>query len=166
MQALMNMRLIEADEGRVVFGGTPKEDITIQEGQRTAAFTAAMLDSGMGCAVLTTLAAGIEHTTVEFKWNMVCPMSADSGEVRAEGSIVHRGRTIATAEGRLLDASGKLIAHGCFGPKVLTFAPTIKGGIYVPLWLEGPHSTRTRRPSNHCRNWPNVCIQATASPPR
>jgi uncharacterized protein (TIGR00369 family) len=124
MQALMNMRLIEADEGRVVFGGTPEEKHYNPGGTVHGAFTAAMLDSAMGCAVLTTLAAGIGQTTVEFKLNMVRPMSADSGEVRAEGLIVHRGRTIATAEGRLLDASGKLIAHGTTTIMIFGATPT------------------------------------------
>ncbi len=87
-----------------------------------AAFTAAMLDSAMGFAVRTTLPAAGGQTTIEFKLNMVRPMSADIGEVKAEGWIVHRGRTIATAEGRMVDPGGKLVAHGnttimIFGPK-------------------------------------------------
>jgi uncharacterized protein (TIGR00369 family) len=122
MQALMNMRLIEAEDGRVVFGGTPEEKHYNPGGTVHGAFTAAMLDSAMGCAVLTALPAGVGHTTVEFKLNLVRPMSAEMGEVRAEGWIVHRGRTIATAEGRMFNQAGKLIAHGSttimiFGPK-------------------------------------------------
>ena len=112
MQALMNMRLTEVEDGRVVFGGTPEEKHYNPGGTVHGAFTAAMLDSAMGCAVLTALPAGVGHTTVEFKLNLVRPMSAEIGEVRAEGWIVHRGRTIATAEGRLFDPAGKLIAHG------------------------------------------------------
>ena len=112
MQALMNMRLIEVEDGRVVFGGTPEEKHYNPGGTVHGAFTAAMLDSAMGCAVLTALPAGVGHTTVEFKLNLVRPMSAEIGEVRAEGWIVHRGRTIATAEGRLFDPAGRLIAHG------------------------------------------------------
>ena len=112
MQALMNMRLIEVEDGRIVFGGTPEEKHYNPGGTVHAAFTAAMLDSAMGLAVWTTLPAGVGQTTIEFKLNMVRPMSAGIGEVRAEGWIVHRGRTIATAEGRMVDPAGKLIAHG------------------------------------------------------
>lgn len=112
MQAPMNMRLGEAENERVVLAGVPKETHYNPAGSVHRAFTAAMLDSAMGCAVLTTLPAGIEQTTIEVKWNLVRPMFAATGEVRAESWIVHRGRTIATAEGRLLDKIGKLIAHG------------------------------------------------------
>lgn len=93
MQALMNMRLIEAEDGRVVFGGIPEEKHYNPGGTVHGAFSAAMLDSAMGCAVLSALPVGVEHTTVEFKLNLVRPMSAGMGEVRAEGWIVHRGRT-------------------------------------------------------------------------
>ena len=112
MQALMNMRLIEAEDGRVVFGGVPQEKHYHPGGTVHGASAAAMLDSAMGCAMLSALPAGVEQTTVEFKLNLVRPMSAGTGEVRAEGKIVHCGRTIAMAEGRLRDQSGKLFAHG------------------------------------------------------
>jgi uncharacterized protein (TIGR00369 family) len=112
MHALMNMRLIEVEEGRVVFGGPPEDKHYNPGGTVRAAFTAAMLDSAMGLAVRTTVPAGVGQTTIEFKLDMVRPMSADIGEVRAEGSIVHRGRTIATAEGKMVDPAGNLIADG------------------------------------------------------
>ncbi len=112
MQALMNMRLVEAEEGRVVFVGLPEEKHYNPGGSVHGAFAAAMLDSAMGLAVVTTLPPDVKNTTIEFKLNLVRPMFAGNGEVRAEGWVVHRGRTIATAEGRLFDAAGKLIAHG------------------------------------------------------
>jgi uncharacterized protein (TIGR00369 family) len=112
MQALMNMRLIEAEDGLVVFTAVPEEQHYNPMGTVHGAFTTAILDSAMGLAVLTKLPAGIGQTTIEFKLNFLRPMSARTGEVRGEGRVVHCGRTIATAEGRLLDADGKLIAHG------------------------------------------------------
>ena len=75
--------------------------------------------------MLTALPAGVGHTTVEFKLNLVRPMSAEIGEVRAEGWIVHRGRTIATAEGRLFDTTGKLIAHGNTTIMILGAKPVV-----------------------------------------
>ena len=112
MQALMNMRLVEVEEGRVVFAATPDERHYNPGGSVHGAFTAAMLDSAMGLALVSTLPAGVGNTTIEFKLNMVRPMFAHTGEVRAEGRLLHRGRTIATAEGSMVDADGKLIAHG------------------------------------------------------
>ncbi|HVY18026.1 MAG TPA: PaaI family thioesterase [Rhodopila sp.] len=112
MHELMNMRLVEAEDGFVAFTACPEERHYNPGGTVHGAFTAAMLDSAMGLAVLTRLAGGIGHTTLEFKLNLVRPMYAKGGDVRAEGQVIHCGRTIATAEGRLVTAEGKVIAHG------------------------------------------------------
>lgn len=112
MQALMNMRLLEVEDGLVVFSAAPEEKHYNPRGTVHGAFTAAILDSAMGLAVFTKLPAGTGQTTLELKLNFIRPMSALTGEVRGEGRVVHAGRTIATAEGRLLDRQGKIIAHG------------------------------------------------------
>src|SRR6266851_281306 len=76
-------------------------------------FAMTMLDSAMGCAVHTTLAVGEAYTTLEAKVNFVRPITLDTGPVRCEGTVIHRGGKIATAEGRLLaERTGKLLAHG------------------------------------------------------
>ena len=110
--ALMNMRLTVVENGRVVFVvGTLDDRHYNPQGTIQGAVTAAMLDSAMGCAVLTKLPAGAAHTTLEFKINLVRPMSSETGEVTAEGWVVHSGRRISTAEGKLTRQDGKLIAH-------------------------------------------------------
>jgi uncharacterized protein (TIGR00369 family) len=74
---------------------------------------ATLLDSAMGCAVHTTLDAGTGYTTLELKVNYVRGMTRDTGRVRCEATVVRRGGTIATAEGRLIaEETGKLLAHG------------------------------------------------------
>ena len=112
MQALMNMRLVEAEDGWVVFTAVPEEKHYNPQGTVHGAFATAILDSAMGLAVVTKLPAGVTQTTVEFKLNFVRPMSSQSGAVRGEGRVIHCGRSLATAEGRLLTSDGKLIAHG------------------------------------------------------
>lgn len=112
MQALMNMRLTEAEDGLVVFTATPEEKHYNPRGTVHGAFTAAILDSAMGLAIFTKLPAGADQTTLEFKLNFVRPMSAQTGKVTGEGRVVHCGRSIATAEGRLIGPDGKIIAHG------------------------------------------------------
>ena len=72
---------------------------------------ATMLDSALGCAVHSTLPQGDGFTTLELKVNLVRAISKDTGPLRAEARIVHRGRTVATAEADLKDAAGKLYAH-------------------------------------------------------
>jgi len=72
---------------------------------------ATLLDSALGCAIFTTLTKGESWTTLELKINFVRPMTAATGPVRAEGRVIHRGRSVATSEGDLKDRAGKLYAH-------------------------------------------------------
>ncbi len=65
----------------------------------------------MGCAVHSRLAAGQSYTTLEFKVNFVRPVLNTTGEVRAVGTLIHLGKRSATAEAKLVDASGKVYAH-------------------------------------------------------
>jgi uncharacterized protein (TIGR00369 family) len=109
---VLNFYLIEVERGRAVFQGNPKPAYFNPIGTIHGGWTATMLDSCMACAVHTTVPAGQGYTTVEFKLNLVRPVLPDSGPLRAEGKLINGGRTIATSEGRLVDASGKLYAHG------------------------------------------------------
>ena len=72
-----------------------------------------LLDSAMGCAVQSTLAQGEGYTSLETSVNFVRPITKETGRVRCEATILHRGGRIATAEGKLVaEKSGKLLAHG------------------------------------------------------
>jgi uncharacterized protein (TIGR00369 family) len=66
----------------------------------------------MGCAVHTLLEPGVGYTTLEVKTNFVRAITLDTGPIRCEGIVLHRGSRVATAEGRLTDEAGKLLAHG------------------------------------------------------
>lgn len=70
-----------------------------------------LLDSAMTCAIQTQARAGSGFTTVEAKTNFVRPISAATGAIRAIGKVLHVGSRLATAEGRVVDAGGKLYAH-------------------------------------------------------
>jgi uncharacterized protein (TIGR00369 family) len=104
--------VVEAEEGRVVFEGTPTERFTNPLGGIHGGWIAALLDSAMGCAVHTRLAAGQAYTTVEMKVNMVRAVTPAMGKLRCEGRVLHLGKSIATSEGFVRDANGALIAHG------------------------------------------------------
>jgi len=81
---------------------------------------ATMLDSCMGCAVHTTLEAGVGYTTTDLQVRYIRGMSVATGRVLAEGRVVHGGKRSATAEGRLFAESGEtLIAHGTTGCMIL-----------------------------------------------
>ena len=108
----LNFRFVEAEHGRAVFEGEPTCDFYNPIGSVHGSYAAALLDSCMGCAVHTTMAAGQAYTTLEYKISLVRGMTDQTGIVRAEGKILQVGRRVATAEGWLTDASGKLLAHG------------------------------------------------------
>ena len=102
-----------AEEGKVTFFGEPGEYLYNPIGVIHGGFAMTLLDSAMGCAVQTTLSAGEAYTTLETKVNFVRPITLETGRVRCEGKVVHRGGKVATADGRLVaESSGKLLAHG------------------------------------------------------
>jgi uncharacterized protein (TIGR00369 family) len=109
---VLHFRLIEVAEGRALFEGLPSNAFYNPIGSVHGGFAATLLDSCMGCAVHSTLPAGRGYATLEIKVNLIRPLSGSTGPVRAEGRIIHSGRTTATSEGRLTDAQGKLYAHG------------------------------------------------------
>ena len=108
----MDFDIAEVEEGRVVFVGTPSARFFNPLGTIHGGWTATILDSAMACAVHATLRVGEGYTTLEMKLNYVRPVMPASGPVRCEGRLIHRGGSVATSEGRLIDAQGKLLAHG------------------------------------------------------
>lgn len=109
---LMNFRLTEVDYGRAVFTGLPAVDVYNLMDTVHGGFAATLLDSALACAVLSTVDAQSSFTTLELKINYARPMTEETGEVRAEGKLIQAGRRVGTAEGRLTDAAGKLLAFG------------------------------------------------------
>jgi uncharacterized protein (TIGR00369 family) len=107
----LGFHLAEADPGRAVFTCVPEFRHYNPIGSVHGGLAATLLDSALGCAIFTTLKRGDGWTTLELKLNFVRAMTKDTGLVRAEGRVIHRGRTVATSEGDLKDASGKLYAH-------------------------------------------------------
>jgi len=99
------------EQGRAVFVSTPVFEHYNAIGTVHAGYTATLLDSCMACAVLSALPKGTGFTTMEFKVSLLRPLTKETGIVRAEGTLLSRGRRGATAEGRLSDANGKLLAH-------------------------------------------------------
>ena len=102
---------ILAEQGRVIFQGTPSAAHYNPIGSIHGGWAATLLDSCVGCAVQSTLPRGKGYTTLELKVNYVRALSPDTGPVRAEGWVIHTGGRVATAEGRLTDSAGKLYAH-------------------------------------------------------
>ena len=109
---LMGFRGVEAEPGRALFEMEPRPQHYNVIGSVHGGVALTLLDSAMGCAVHTLLDAGVGYTTIEVKTNFVRPITADTGLIRCEGVVIHKGGRVATAEGKLTDATGKLLAHG------------------------------------------------------
>lgn len=112
MADTLDFRLVEVAEGFVAFAGAPRRFAYNMHGAVHGGWTATLLDSAMGCAVQTVVPRGFGYTTVDLTINYVRAVTEAMGELRAEGKVLHSGRRIATAEGRLADSRGRLVAHG------------------------------------------------------
>ncbi len=111
MSELMDFTLVSAEQGRVIFECLPQEFHYNPIGMVHGGLAATLLDSAMGCAVQTMLPAGVSYGTVELHVNFVRPITKETGLLRAEAEVLHSGRMLATAQGRLTDAQGKLYSH-------------------------------------------------------
>ncbi len=107
---LMDFVAISFEPGRFVFQGTPRIDHYNPLGMVHGGYAATLLDSCVGCAVHTMLPAGTGYTTLELKVNYIRAMTDKTGPVRAEGKVISVGNQAGVAEGRLTDASGRLLA--------------------------------------------------------
>jgi uncharacterized protein (TIGR00369 family) len=101
-----------AEPGVVVIHSTPGFRHYNPIGLVHGGYAATLLDSAMGLAVHTMLPAGTGYTTLEFKISFIKGMTRDTGPVRTEGRTLNVGRRAATAEARITDARGRLLAHG------------------------------------------------------
>ena len=117
----LGFRLIEVSPGAAVFEGEVGPHLLNPLGTVHGGFALTLIDSAAGCAVHTLLGAGIGYATLETKANFTSAIRADSGTVRAEGQVVTQGKQIATAEARILSATGEILAHGT--STLMIFAP-------------------------------------------
>ena len=112
ISATLGFTLAEVSDGRAVFVGETSDRIMNPLGIVHGGWALTLIDSCTGCAAHTTLPAGIGYTSIETKVNFVRAIHPDTGQVRAEGTVIARGRTIITTEGKLTDSRGRLLAHG------------------------------------------------------
>ena len=108
---LMGFGCAEIERGRVVFECVPAEYHYNPIGAVHGGLACTLFDSAMGCAVHTMLPAGVGYTTVELKVNFLRPVTAETGRLLCEGTTIHVGGRVATAEARLRDEAGKLYGH-------------------------------------------------------
>jgi len=109
---LLGMSVVDVGDGFASFELSPDERMLNPIGSVHGGIAATLLDSCMGCAVHTTLPAGVGYTTAQLNVHYLRSMQPGMGVVRATGTVLHRGRKQATAEAKLVDSEGRLLAHG------------------------------------------------------
>ena len=107
----VDFSLVEIELGKAVFQGTPQLKHYNPLGSVHGGWYATLLDSAVGCAVHTMMPVGRGYTTAELSVNIVRAASHKSGPLRAIGTVIHCGKQLATAEGRIVGPDGKLYAH-------------------------------------------------------
>ncbi|AOW93715.1 thioesterase [Rhodococcus sp. WMMA185] len=108
---LLGLSIDSLDEGRVVMSLEPRALFANQLGTMHGGISATLLDSVMGCAVHSSLPPATSYTTLELKVNYIRPVPIAGGRLTGIGNVVHLGRRSATAEGKITNADGKLVAH-------------------------------------------------------
>jgi uncharacterized protein (TIGR00369 family) len=108
----LDFALAEVRPGFALFTMTPGAKHYNPIGTVHGGVASTLLDSCMSCAIQTHLEKGFGYTTLELKVNLVRPITDKTGPIRAEGRSLYVGRRSGTAEGKIIDASGTLLAHG------------------------------------------------------
>ena len=117
---LLGMRPVVVEHGTVTFACEADPRFANPMGTVHGGIIATLLDSALGCAVQTVLPDGAGYTTLSLEVKYLRPVAVDAGELRATGTVVHAGRRQATAEARLTDAAGRVLATATTTCLVLT----------------------------------------------
>lgn len=112
MAETLGYDVTDVAEGRVVVTARPNGGQLNPSGTVHGGVAATLLDSCMGLAIRSTLPKQFGSTTLEFKISFVRPITPETGAIKAEGVVLNCGRRIGTAEGRITDSNGQLLAHG------------------------------------------------------
>jgi len=112
ISATLDIVLVDARHGFAAFEGTPGEHVLNPMGGVHGGYACTLLDSALGSAVMSVLDADTAYGTVQLGVHLVRPITAEIGRLRCEARVVHRGRSLATASGELVDREGRVLAHG------------------------------------------------------
>lgn len=125
--ATLGVDLVNVQEGRVVFALEPQEWHYNQTGGVHGSVHAALLDSAMGCAVHSRLTAATSYTTLDLSIRYLRPLRIETGPVRCHGEVVSLGSRVATAQGRIVDGRGRVLATGTTSCLIWTDDPVRTG---------------------------------------
>ncbi len=123
VMATLGIEAVLFEEGRAVFRLDPDEMHYNPLGSVHGGVIATLLDSAAGCAVQSVLPEGQGYTSVDLSTKFLRPVTARTGPVTVEGTVVARGARTALAEARLSDAQGRLLAHATSTCLLFALAP-------------------------------------------
>lgn len=109
--ATTNILPVAVGEGWAEFEMQPEEWHYNPIGSVHGGMLAGLLDSALGCAVHTKLAAGTVYTSLDLNIKFTRAANLDSGLLHCRAEVVTIGRRTATAEGRIVDSHGRVVAH-------------------------------------------------------
>jgi len=112
MADTMGMRLVDVADGQATFEAFPAPKYYNPQKRIHGGFAATLIDSATGCAVQTKLPVNVGYGTIELKVNYLRKIDESTGRLLCTGNVIHAGRTLFTAEAKVLDEKGKLYAHG------------------------------------------------------
>ena len=108
---LVGSKLVSVAEGEAVFRCTPDESTYNPLGVVHGGLLCTLMDSAAGCAVQTTLPAGVGYSTIEIKVSFLAPIRAGGGPIEVYGKALRVGRRVAFAEAHARDERGELVGH-------------------------------------------------------
>ena len=112
MADTMNIRLIDVSDGSATFEGNPSPKYYNPQKRLHGGYVATLIASALGCSVQTKLPFGTGYGTIELKVNYVRKIDTHTGRLLCTANVLHAGRTMFTAEAKVVDEQGKLHAHG------------------------------------------------------
>jgi uncharacterized protein (TIGR00369 family) len=107
---LLNMWPVTVERGLVVFACTPDESVYNPIGMVHGGLLCTLADSAAGCAVHTTLDAGVGYSSIDISVNFVRPVTLGNGTLTATGRVTKPGRRVALAAVEVNDATGRIVA--------------------------------------------------------
>jgi uncharacterized protein (TIGR00369 family) len=154
IQFTLGFDLVEAEEGMARFRCLPDESHYNPMNGVHGGIACTLLDSAMGSAVLTTLDEKTAYTTVDLTAHLTRSITTRTGAIVAEGRVVHRGSRVATAEGRLTDERGRLLAHSTSTCLIIDRGSSRRELClaYLSREWEGGEQGRDRRCDRECRS--------------
>lgn len=108
----LGITLAELAPGRAVFTLVPSTDLANALYIVHGGVLSTLMDTALGSAIFSQLPDHTSYSTLELNVHFTRSVKLDAGMIRCEAEAVHVGRRTATAQARITDETGRLVAHG------------------------------------------------------